>query len=122
MIEKTDVKPDTFAPAFDARNLQMLESVLGRERFLSAIERFKCELEMRISAITERSTRATEKGAHAHKLVGTAGVMGLRELADASRRLELAVVQKGDLQLCVDSLVAAANRARAELEVLSVAK
>jgi HPt (histidine-containing phosphotransfer) domain-containing protein len=121
MIEKAPNRsPENFVPALDARNLAMLEALLGRERFLGAIEKFKAELAERIGAIAEERTRATEKGAHAHKLIGTAGIMGLKELAEASRQLELAVVQKSDLQHRIATVLAAAERAKIELDVLSV--
>jgi HPt (histidine-containing phosphotransfer) domain-containing protein len=99
----------------------MLESLMGPEKLQRAIEKFKRDLDVRVSAIAEVRTEPSDKSRHAHKLVGTAGLLGLLELSEASKRLELAAGQHADLEPHIASLLAAAARARSKIETFSVA-
>jgi len=103
----------------DANSLVRLESLMGPARFLATLETFKQELELRVSLIAEERTDVAEKTRNAHKLVGTSGLMGLLELSEVCQRLEhaAAVVERVDLKPHIDSVMAAARRARRELDL-----
>lgn len=122
MLERKATQDVDFVPVVEASNLDTLECVLGHARFNLAIEKFKDDLALRTGAIADGNIGAREKGAHAHKLVGTAGIMGLTQLAEASRRLEHAIEQDADLQLYVDAVIDAADRARAALETYAASR
>lgn len=102
----------------DAGILEQLERFMGRERFLSTLEKFGAELDERVSLITDASTSANDKARNAHKLVGTAGLLGLRELSDTCIRMEAAAAsdEPVELQRLIDDVSGAAQRARLEIE------
>lgn len=107
----------------DPSNLVRLEALLGRAKFLDTLEKFKQELELRVSLIAEEGTDVAEKTRNAHKLVGTSGLMGLLELCEVCERLENAAAagEHVDLKPHIDSVMAAAQRARRELELKPIA-
>jgi HPt (histidine-containing phosphotransfer) domain-containing protein len=106
---------------FDANQLAMIESLMGPQKLQQAIEKFKQDLDVRVSAIAEKRTEPSDKSTHAHKLIGTAGILGLLELSEACKRLELAAGQHADLEPHIAYLLAVAARARSKIEKISVA-
>lgn len=105
----------------DVDSLARVEALMGPAKFLDTLEKFKQELDLRVSLIAEAGTDIAEKTTNAHKLIGTSGLMGLRELCDVCQRLETAAAtgELVDLKPHVDSVTAAAKRARRELELLA---
>jgi HPt (histidine-containing phosphotransfer) domain-containing protein len=108
------------ACVLDISKLARLEALMGPAKFLATLEKFKHELDLRVSLIAAKGADDAEKVRNAHKLVGTSGLMGLLELCEACQRLENAAAMGGsvDLQPHIDSVMAAAQRARRELELL----
>lgn len=104
------------AAALDGRKLALLEAVLGRDRLVSSIGKFMHDLRSELGVITDAAAKPAKKAASAHKLIGSAGVLGLQELAEACAQLELAVAQQEELDNYVGSAAAAAGRARLALE------
>ncbi len=103
----------------DHKRIATVESLIGSERSAIAFRKFKRDLETRIAAIAANTTAPPEKSEHAHKIVGIAGTIGFQELSDESRRLEQAINQNSeDLHPYIASLISAAQRANAALEVL----
>lgn len=112
---KTDGQGNTLT-VLDRTKFQSLANLIGNDKAAAALHKFRDDLESHIVAISEEATPIEEKGARAHKLVGTAGAIGLDELSHESRRFEEAVKQNvSDLQPFLDELMSAAERARAEL-------
>lgn len=112
---KTDCHGNTIS-VLDRTKFQSLANLIGNEKAAVALQKFRDDLESHIAAISEEATPTEEKGARAHKLVGTAGAIGLDELSHESRRFEEAVKRNvSDLRPFVDDLMSAAERARAEL-------
>lgn len=106
----------------DIGKLARLQSLMGPAKFLAALEKFKQELELRVALIAAEGIDVAEKTRNAHKLVGTSGLMGLLELCNVCQHLESAAAsgQRVDLKPHIDSITAAAQRARRELEAFSL--
>ena len=103
----------------DLGKLAMLEELIGKDESAVAIRKFKTDFELRMSAIAADTTAIAEKAAHAHILVGTAGVFGFRELTMECRCFENAVKHNAaELEPFLTALMSAANRARAALTLL----
>jgi hypothetical protein len=105
----------------DIECLSRIEILMGPGKFLNTLEKFKRELDLRVSLIVEAGGDAAETVENAHKLVGTSGLMGLRELCEVCQRLEVAAAagQHVDLRPHIESVTVAARRARRELELLA---
>lgn len=103
----------------DRGKLADLEALIGKERSAVALGRFKKELVEHIAVIAAPTTAAEEQAARAHKLVGIAGTFGLQELSEQSRIFEEASKSgANDLEPLRESLLAAARRAKDELDGL----
>ncbi len=93
--------------------------MIGREKFAIALTKFRTELESRIRSITNAAAKPEEVGANAHKLVGTAGMLGFKQLSERSSALELAICRGAtDLAPLVSAVREAADNALTELESL----
>lgn len=105
----------------DVESLSRIETLMGPARFLDTLEKFKQELDLRVSLIAEAGGDVAQTTTNAHKLVGTSGLMGLRELCHVCQRLEVAAAmgQHVDLRPHIESVTQAARRARRELELLA---
>jgi hypothetical protein len=105
----------------DIESLSRIETLMGPEKFINTLEKFKRELDLRVSLIAEVGGDIAETAINAHKLVGTSGLMGLRELCHVCQCLEVAAAmgQHVDLRPHIESVTAAARRARRELELLA---
>lgn len=95
-------------PVFDLKRLRQLKALIGEVKYAAALESFKRELHACIEAIAED----TDKGEHAHKLAGVAGLLGFEDLEYQSRRFLTACHVGGeDLGPATESLLLAALRA-----------
>ena len=108
-VDAQPPKGEEHSSVLDYAKLALLEELIGSAKCASALRKFKAELAIRIAAIESTSTGPADKARHAHKLVGVAGIFGLAELCDESRRLMAAVHENADdLQPYVGSLLRAA--------------
>lgn len=103
----------------DPAKFSSLKSLIGNDKAAIALEKFRQELDSHVAAISAEATPIDEKGMYAHKLVGTAGSIGLDELSAKSRSFEQAVKRDaGDVDWFLDQLIAAAKRAQDALRSL----
>ena len=111
--------PNAERCVLDREKLKQLEALLGKQKYVSFIERFKRTLGMHVAAIIADTTGPADKGGHAHKIVGLAGTVGFQEISEQSLSLERAVNENvDDLHPFIELVRAAATRANAVLETL----
>lgn len=111
------VDQEAHAPVLDYTVFSTIEAMMGREKFKQALAKFQAELRQRVEAICGADAGPDDIRADAHKIVGTAGMMGFRQLSHCASVLEDAVCRgSSELSPLVDEVRSAADRALAEIE------
>lgn len=95
-----------------------LRVILGDEKFRSLARRFVAELSFRLAEIESLSVSRERLAIAAHKLVGVAGALGLKELALSGARLSQCACDADDdaLKVVVSETAVLGEIARGDLQ------